>query len=51
MSLTREFHSVHQEANLELIYEHPIICDGLSLWMERLLEEELSGEQDSHYLL
>ncbi len=24
------------EANLELIYEHPISCDGLSLWMERL---------------
>ena len=23
-------------ANLELIYEHPISCDGLSLWIERL---------------
>lgn len=22
--------------NLELIYEHPISCDGLSLWMERI---------------
>jgi hypothetical protein len=30
----------HQSAatNLELIYEHPIACDGLSLWMERLPE-------------
>jgi hypothetical protein len=27
-------------ANLELIYEHPIACDGLSLWMERLPAEE-----------
>lgn len=27
-------------ANLELIYEHPIGCDGLSLWMERLSTEE-----------
>lgn len=27
-------------ANLELIYEHPISCDGLSLWMERLSQEE-----------
>jgi len=25
-------------ANLELIYEHPISCDGLSLWIERLPE-------------
>lgn len=28
------------EANLDLIYEHPISCDGLSLWMERLSPEE-----------
>ncbi len=28
------------EANLDLIYEHPIGCDGLSLWMERLGAEE-----------
>lgn len=28
------------QANLELIYEHPISCDGLSLWMERLPAEE-----------
>ncbi len=28
------------EANLDLIYEHPISCDGLSLWMERLSSEE-----------
>lgn len=28
------------QANLELIYEHPISCDGLSLWMERLSKEE-----------
>ena len=27
-------------ANLELIYEHPIACDGLSLWMERMGAEE-----------
>ena len=27
-------------ANLELIYEHPISCDGLSLWMERLSVDE-----------
>ncbi len=27
-------------ANLELIYEHPISCDGLSLWMERLSPDE-----------
>jgi hypothetical protein len=27
-------------ANLELIYEHPISCDGLSLWMERLSLDE-----------
>ncbi len=26
-------------ANLELIYEHPISCDGLSLWIERLPAE------------
>jgi hypothetical protein len=34
----------HQSAmaNLELIYEHPISCDGLSLWMERISP----GEQD-----
>jgi len=32
--------SEHQSAatNLELIYEHPIACDGLGLWMERLEE-------------
>jgi hypothetical protein len=32
----------HQSAlaNLELIYEHPISCDGLSLWMERLPAKE-----------
>lgn len=29
-------------ANLDLIYEHPIACDGLSLWMERLP----AGEQN-----
>ncbi len=34
-----ETHSA--QANLELIYEHPISCDGLSLWMERLPREEL----------
>lgn len=28
------------KTNLELIYEHPISCDGLSLWMERLPSEE-----------
>lgn len=28
------------QANLDLIYEHPISCDGLSLWMERLSPEE-----------
>ncbi|MCW5979664.1 MAG: hemerythrin domain-containing protein [Bryobacteraceae bacterium] len=28
------------EANLELIYEHPIGCDGLTLWMERLSPTE-----------
>ena len=28
--------------NLELICEHPISCDGLSLWMERLGAEEQS---------
>ena len=27
-------------ANLNLIYEHPIACDGLSLWMERFPAEE-----------
>ena len=27
-------------ANLELIYEHPISCDGLSLWIERLPESQ-----------
>lgn len=27
-------------ANLELIYEHPIGCDGLSLWIERLPSQE-----------
>lgn len=34
----------HESANtnLELIYEHPIACDGLSLWMERIP----AGEQD-----
>jgi len=37
--------SDHQSAttNLELIYEHPIACDGLSLWMEKLPEEEQRG--------
>ncbi len=25
-----------QKEELELIYEHPISCDGLSLWIERL---------------
>ncbi len=30
-------------ANLELIYEHPIACDGLSLWMERL---SIAEQQD-----
>ncbi len=33
------------QANLELIYEHPVTCDGLSLWIERLPEEE------QHHLL
>jgi hypothetical protein len=28
------------QANLELIYEHPVSCDGLTLWMERLSPEE-----------
>ena len=28
------------QANLELVYEHPIACDGLSLWIERLSAEE-----------
>lgn len=28
------------QANVALIYEHPISCDGLSLWMERLSPEE-----------
>lgn len=28
------------QANVDLIYEHPISCDGLSLWMERLSPEE-----------
>lgn len=28
------------QTNLDLIYEHPISCDGLSLWMERLPAEE-----------
>lgn len=27
-------------ANLDLIYEHPIGCDGLSLWIERLPAKE-----------
>ena len=27
-------------ANLELIYEHPISCDGLSLWIERRPTED-----------
>ena len=30
-------------ANLELIYEHPISCDGLSLWIERLPESRREG--------
>ncbi len=32
----------HQSAiaNLELIYEHPIACDGLSLWIEKLSDKE-----------
>ncbi len=29
--------------NLELVYEHPISCDGLSLWMERLPAQEREG--------
>ncbi len=28
------------QANLDLIYEHPISCDGLTLWMGRLSPEE-----------
>lgn len=28
------------QANLELIYEHPVSCDGLTLWMERLPPQE-----------
>lgn len=28
------------QANLELIYEHPISCDGLSLWMEKFPQVE-----------
>lgn len=37
--------SDHQSAatNLELIYEHPIACDGLSLWMEKLPDAEQQG--------
>ncbi|MGH9705733.1 MAG: hemerythrin domain-containing protein, partial [Candidatus Acidiferrales bacterium] len=31
------------ETNLELIYEHPIGCDGLSLWIERLSREQQDG--------
>lgn len=27
-------------SNLDLIYEHPISCDGLSLWMERMPTQE-----------
>jgi hypothetical protein len=37
---------VEQESaktNLELVYEHPIACDGLSLWMEKLGEREQEG--------
>jgi hypothetical protein len=32
----------HQSAltNVELIYEHPISCDGLSLWIERMPKQE-----------
>lgn len=33
------------EANLELLYEHPVACDGLSLWIERLS----AGEQEGLY--
>lgn len=33
-----EYHSAL--SNLELIYEHPISCDGLGLWMERLTQDE-----------
>ena len=29
--------------NLDLIYEHPIGCDGLSLWIERLSTEQQDG--------
>jgi hypothetical protein len=28
------------QANLGLIYEHPVSCDGLTLWMERLSSAE-----------
>jgi hypothetical protein len=28
------------QENLGLIYEHPVSCDGLSLWLERLPEEQ-----------
>jgi iron-sulfur cluster repair protein YtfE (RIC family) len=31
--------------NLDLIYEHPIGCDGLSLWIERM-----SGQEQSELL-
>ncbi|HWP48041.1 MAG TPA: hemerythrin domain-containing protein [Candidatus Limnocylindrales bacterium] len=36
-------------ANLELIWEHPITCDGLALYMERLphtLQEELLNQME-----
>ncbi|HZP01161.1 MAG TPA: hemerythrin domain-containing protein [Terriglobia bacterium] len=34
--------SDHESAktNLELIYEHPVACDGLTLWIEKLTAEE-----------
>ena len=31
------------QTNLELIYEDPIGCDGLSLWIERLSREQQDG--------
>jgi hemerythrin len=31
------------QTNLELIYEHPIGCDGLALWIERLSKEQQDG--------
>ena len=34
------------EVNLDLICEHPISCDGLTIWMERLSREEQKGLEE-----